>query len=77
MTDDITLRQDILDELEFEPSIDATNIGIAVANGIVTLTGHVSSYSQKETAERVVKRMTGVRGIFSPSLAPVADLQLH
>lgn len=61
--DDITLRQNILDELEFEPSIDAANIGVAVDNGIATLTGHVSSYSQKETAERVVKRVKGVRGI--------------
>ncbi|MGM4985567.1 MULTISPECIES: BON domain-containing protein [Rhizobium] len=61
--DDITLRQNILDELEFEPSIDAASIGVAVDNGIATLTGHVSSYSQKETAERVVKRVKGVRGI--------------
>lgn len=61
--DDITLRQNILDELEFEPSIDAASIGITVDNGIVTLTGHVGSYSQKETAERVVKRVKGVRGI--------------
>ncbi|MBX4927902.1 BON domain-containing protein [Rhizobium binae] len=61
--DDITLRQDILDELDFEPSIDAANIGVAVEDGIITLTGHVSSYSEKETAERVVKRVKGVRGI--------------
>lgn len=61
--DDVTLRQDILDELDFEPSINAANIGVAVADGIITLTGHVSSYSEKETAERVVKRVKGVRGI--------------
>ncbi|WP_064713619.1 BON domain-containing protein [Rhizobium bangladeshense] len=61
--DDITLRQNIIDELDFEPSIDAANIGISVEEGIVTLTGHVGSYSEKETAERVVKRIKGVRGI--------------
>ncbi|MBX4958191.1 BON domain-containing protein [Rhizobium lentis] len=61
--DDITLRQNIIDELDFEPSIDAANIGISVEDGIVTVTGHVSSYSEKETAERVVKRIKGVRGI--------------
>ncbi|NKK71032.1 BON domain-containing protein [Rhizobium leguminosarum bv. viciae] len=61
--DDITLRQNILDELDFEPSIDAANIGISVEDGIVTLSGHVGSYSEKETAERVVKRIRGVRGI--------------
>ncbi|MBY5323757.1 MULTISPECIES: BON domain-containing protein [Rhizobium] len=61
--DDITLRQNILDELEFDPSIDAASIGVAVDNGIVTLTGRVSSYSEKQTAEGVVKRVKGVRGI--------------
>ncbi|MBX5135332.1 BON domain-containing protein [Rhizobium lentis] len=61
--DDITLRQNIIDELDFEPSIDAANIGISVEEGIVTVTGHVGSYSEKEIAERVVKRIKGVRGI--------------
>lgn len=60
---DSTLRQDILDELEFEPSIDANDIGVTVEEGIVTLTGHVPDYSQKRAAERVVARVKGVRGI--------------
>jgi osmotically-inducible protein OsmY len=57
------LRQDILDELEFEPSIDAAHIGVAVEDGIVTLTGHVSSYWEKTTAENVVRRVKGVKAI--------------
>ena len=61
--DDIALRKDILEELEFEPSIEAANIGVAVNGGIVTLFGHVSSYSEKEATERVAKRVNGVRGI--------------
>ena len=40
---DIALRQNILSELEFEPSVDAVNIGVAVKDGVVTLTGHVGS----------------------------------
>ncbi len=52
--DDKTLRQNILDELEFEPSIDAAHIGLAVDNGVVTLTGHVSSYEEKLATERKV-----------------------
>lgn len=60
---DMTLRQNIIDELEFDPSIDAANIGVAVEDGIVTLTGHVSSYWEKTTAENVVKRVKGVKGI--------------
>jgi len=60
---DTTLRQNILDELEFEPSIDAANIGVAVDDGIVTLTGHVLTYWEKTTAENVVSRIKGVKGI--------------
>jgi osmotically-inducible protein OsmY len=60
---DKLLRQDVLDELEFEPSIDAANIGVAVEQGVVTLTGHVASYWQKTAAERAVWHVKGVKAI--------------
>jgi osmotically-inducible protein OsmY len=60
---DSALRQDVLDELEFEPSIDANDIGVAVEDGIVTLTGHVPFYSQRVAVERAVARLKGVKGI--------------
>ena len=60
---DLSLRQDILDELDFEPSLDAANIGVAVEDGVVTLTGHVGSYAEKIAAEKVVQRVKGVRAI--------------
>ena len=60
---DRTLRQDIIDELDFVPSIDASSIGVAVEDGIVTLSGHVASYTQKTTVERVIGRVKGVKGI--------------
>lgn len=60
---DITVRQDILDELEFEPSIDARNIGVAVNNGVVTLTGHVGSYAEKVAAERLAQHVKGVHAV--------------
>lgn len=60
---DMRLRQDILDEFEYEPSIDAANIGVTVENGIVTLTGHVHSYAEKHAAEHVAQRVKGVRAI--------------
>ena len=44
------LRQLIIDELEFEPSLDASNIGVAAKDGIVTLSGHVTSYAEKMAA---------------------------
>ena len=61
--DDSTLRQDIIDEFEFEPSINAAHIGVAVERGVVTLTGHVTTYAQKAAAEEVVRRVKGVKGI--------------
>lgn len=60
---DSKLRQDIINELDFEPSIDAADIGVAVENGIVTLTGHVPTYAQKVTVEKVVRRVKGVKGL--------------
>src|SRR5689334_3196709 len=60
---DRELRQNILHELEFEPSVAAENIGVAVENGVVTLTGHVRSFAEKAVAERVVNRVKGVRAI--------------
>lgn len=60
---DMTLRQDIIDELDFDPSIDSANIGVAVSNGVVTLTGHASTYSEKLAAEKAAQRVKGVRAI--------------
>ena len=57
------LRQIILEELDYEPSLDATHIGVAVDNGIVTLTGHVASFAQKRAAITAVRRIHGVRAI--------------
>ncbi len=60
---DKDLRRDVLDELDFDPSLDAANIGVAVHDGVVTLTGHVGSYAEKVEAERIVRRVRGVRAI--------------
>jgi osmotically-inducible protein OsmY len=61
--DDLSLREYVLSELEFEPSVNAAHIGVAVENGVVMLTGHVGSYAEKLAAERVVQRVRGVRAI--------------
>ena len=60
---DKELRQNVIDELDFEPSIDSSDIGVAVEKGVVTLTGHVSTYTQKLAAERAVWRVKGVKAI--------------
>ena len=48
---DLSLRENVLNELEFEPSINAAHIGVAVDNGVVTLSGHVGSYAEKLMAD--------------------------
>ncbi|TIS50747.1 MAG: BON domain-containing protein, partial [Mesorhizobium sp.] len=60
---DSTLRQDIIDELDFEPSIDSADIGVAADNGVVTLSGHVPTYAQKLRVEEVVRSVKGVKAI--------------
>lgn len=61
--EDKYLRQSIIDELDFEPSIDAADIGVAVEDGVVTLTGHVGSYAEKLAVEDAVRRVRGVKAI--------------
>lgn len=60
---DNELQRAVLDELRFEPSINAADIGVAVKGGVVTLSGYVDSFIQKLTAEKAVKRVRGVRGV--------------
>jgi osmotically-inducible protein OsmY len=65
MKTDMVLKSEVLDELEWEPSINATRIGVAVKNGVVTLSGEVESYHEKVEAERATLRVAGVKGIAS------------
>ena len=60
---ELKLRDDILDELAYEPIVDAAHIGVAVDQNVVTLTGHVGSYAQKLAAISAVRRVRGVHGI--------------
>jgi osmotically-inducible protein OsmY len=63
MTGDYELQQEVLDELEFEPSVNAAHIGVAANAGVITLTGFVSSYAEKLAAERAVRRIKGVKAL--------------
>jgi len=60
---DASLKELVEEELEWEPSIDATDIGVGVEDGVVTLMGYVSSFTQKMAAERAASRVKGVRAI--------------
>jgi osmotically-inducible protein OsmY len=63
MLDDETVRRDVIEELEWEPRVTAGKIGVAVHNGIVTLSGHVESCAEKIAAERAAWRVKGVRAL--------------
>ena len=63
MKTDLQLKSDVADELAWDPSINATNIGVAVKDGVVTLSGHLDTFAEKHAAERAVRRVAGVRGI--------------
>ena len=60
---DKELQQSVLDELDFDPRIEAANIGVAVNNAVVTLNGHVSSYAERLAAEQAARRVKGVRAL--------------
>lgn len=63
MKSDKQLQQDVIDDLKWDPSVDCSKIGVAASGGVVTLTGSVPSYFQKQNTERIVKRVAGVRAV--------------
>ena len=63
MRTDSEIKKDVEDELRWDPDIDATDVGVAVHNGVVALTGFVRSYMQKTQAERDAKRVAGVMAV--------------
>lgn len=63
MKKDAQLQTDVLDELQWDPDVDATQIGVTVKDGIVTLAGKVSVYAEKFEAEQAAKRVYGVRAV--------------
>ena len=60
---DSDIKRDVEDELRWDSDIDATDIGVSVQSGVVTLIGFVRSYAQKTQAERDAKRVAGVVGV--------------
>jgi osmotically-inducible protein OsmY len=63
MRSDTDIKRDVEDELRWDPDIDASDIGVAVKSGVVTLTGFVKSYTEKFEAEAAAKRVAGVVGL--------------
>lgn len=60
---DRQLQKRVQDELDWEPSVDASHVGVVASGGVVTLIGHVPSFADKITAERAARRVRGVKAI--------------
>lgn len=63
MSRDGQLQQAVMAELDWDPTVNAAHIGVAARDGIVTLTGHVPNFWEKEAAEKAAARVKGVRAV--------------
>jgi osmotically-inducible protein OsmY len=63
MKTSLELQHDVMEELKWELALKAGAIGVSVHDGVVTLTGHVETLNESNTAEKAVQRVFGVRGV--------------
>ena len=63
MSDDKQLKQSVLDELKWEPSVNAAHIGVTTKDGVVTLMGSVETYAEKHGAETAALRVKDVKAV--------------
>ena len=63
MKTDSELKNDVLSELQWDPLVPETKIGVTVNEGVVTLTGHVDTYAEKVAAKRAAERVSGVKAL--------------
>ncbi|MCF6405337.1 BON domain-containing protein [Chitinophaga filiformis] len=70
MKTDLQLQQDVMDELVWDPSLEAAEVGVSVHDGVVTLSGTVNSYTKKTAAEKAAKRVKDVKAV-------AMDIEVH
>lgn len=63
MKTDDQLKKDVEGELEWEPSVNAAHVGVAVKDGVVSLSGHLDTFAEKHHVERAALRVSGVRAL--------------
>ena len=63
MKSDRQLKNEVEEELEWDPAVTATDIGVEVTDRVVTLSGHPPSYAEKLAAEKAAHRVAGVRAV--------------
>lgn len=77
MKTDSQIQKDVMEELKWQPLLNSSEIGVAVKNGIVTLSGQVDSYLKKAEAENAVKKVAGVKAIAEDIQIGVAPYYKH
>ena len=63
MKTNVDLQQDVIDELQYEPSVEAAGIGVTAKDGIIALSGSVKSYFEKLSATKAAERVSGVKAV--------------
>jgi osmotically-inducible protein OsmY len=63
MKSDAQIKKDVESELDWDPQVRSSRIGVAVKDGVVTLSGHLDSHAEKYAAERAAQRVMGVRAV--------------
>ena len=82
MDKDKELQRNVIAELEWEPSVDCADIGVAALDGVVMLSGYVKSYAERQAAEKAARRVSGVKAVAEelkirlPSDAKTADHEI-
>jgi osmotically-inducible protein OsmY len=73
MKSDTQLRRHVLDELEWQPSVNASHITVAAKDGVISLTGSVPRYAEKMEAERIAKSVVGVKAVVNDVKVQLAE----
>jgi osmotically-inducible protein OsmY len=63
MKTDMQVKREVQEELDWDPAINATEVGVEVRDRVVTLSGHLSTYAEKLAAEKAVQRVAGVKAV--------------
>src|SRR5687768_10914205 len=72
-TQEQRLRDSVTRQLEWDPQFDASRVGVTVTDGIVTLSGYVSTYSAKLAAERCARKVYGIQGVANELQVALAE----
>jgi hyperosmotically inducible protein len=77
MKTDKQLRDEVEEELDFDPSINSAQIGVEVTDRVVTLSGHPSSYAEKIAAEKAAQRVSGVKAVVVDMRVRLPNEEVH